>query len=249
MPDGGNNLADHLTALRKTVLLILLGTAVLCPFGYWASSYVIRFLVWWSFPENAPALHYFSPMEVFLVQLKLALVLALVAGYPWNIVQIWRFLKPALYPNERSAFRLWIAGISVLFFAGVVFCIGLILPLLMNFSASFANAQVRPVIGLAAFLDLAGWLMLAFGIMFQAPVIVLVAVRFGLISVESLRSKRPYVVVGILILSALLTPPDVVSQLMLAVPTWLLFEFGLLLAGRVGAKSDTTQNPGENQNA
>ena len=236
MPDDGNSLIGHLTALRKTLLRILVMTAVLCPLGYWAAPYVIRFLVRWCLPESAPVLHYFSPMEVFLVQLKLALVLALVAGYPWNIVQIWRFLKPALYRNEQGAFRIWAAGISVLFFSGAAFCIGLILPLLMKFSASFANAQVQPVIGLAAFLDLAGWLVLAFGIMFQAPVLVLIAVRFGIISADSLAAGRPYAVVGILILAALLTPPDIVSQLLLAVPTWLLFELGLLLARRAEKK-------------
>ena len=244
--DGGNSLIDHLTALRKTLLRILAVTALLCPAGYWAAPYVIRFLVRWSFPESASALHYFSPMEVFLVQLKLALVLALVAAYPWNIVQIWHFLKPALYRNEQGAFRMWAAGISLLFFSGAAFCVGLILPLLMKFSASFANAQVRPVIGLAAFLDLAGWLVLAFGIMFQAPVLVLIAVRFGIISAESLAAKRPYAVVGILILAALLTPPDIIGQLLLAVPTWLLFEFGLFLAKRAGEKySKSNETDGE----
>ena len=93
------------------------------------------------------------------------------------------------------------------------------------------------MLGLAAFLNLAGWLSLAFGLMFQVPVAVLLAVRFGFIGVESLRRRRPYVVIGILISAAVLTPPDVVSQLMLAVPTWLLFEIGLLLAARLGRKA------------
>ena len=94
------------------------------------------------------------------------------------------------------------------------------------------------MLGLAGFLNLAGWLMLAFGVMFQAPVAVLLMVRFGLLSTETLRKKRPYVMTVILIVAAILTPPDVVSQVMLAIPTWLLFELGLLLAKNMEKKTN-----------
>lgn len=115
---------------------------------------------------------------------------------------------------------------------GAGFCLGTILPLLMRFSAGFATPNLKPVIGLAGFLELSGWLLLSFGLMFQFPLAVILAVRFGAVRVETLRRGRPYVVVGILILAAILTPPDVVSQLLLAVPTWILFEIGLLIAAR-----------------
>ena len=128
---------------------------------------------------------------------------------------------------------LWIFFSSVLFAGGIAFCIGLILPMLMRFSGGFATPELQPVLGLANFLNLAGWLMLAFGVMFQSPIAVLLAVRFGVISAETIRRKRPYVMTGILIAAAILTPPDIVSQVMLAVPTWLLFELGLILAGKM----------------
>ena len=121
----------------------------------------------------------------------------------------------------------------MLFACGIAFCIGLILPVLMKFSGGFATPELQPVLGLANFLNLAGWLMLAFGVMFQSPIAVLLAVRFGVISAETIRRKRPYVMTGILIAAAILTPPDIVSQVMLAVPTWLLFELGLILAGKM----------------
>ena len=108
-----------------------------------------------------------------------------------------------------------------------------ILPLLMRFSQGFSSSELTPMLGLSGFLELSGWLTLAFGLMFQAPIVVLLAVRFGVVSADSLAKKRPYVITVILILAALLTPPDIVSQVMLAVPTWLLFETGLLLARRV----------------
>ena len=103
----------------------------------------------------------------------------------------------------------------------------------MRFAVGFSGENMTPMFGVANFISLSGWMMLAFGVMFQSPLAVMLAVRFGLISADSLARKRPYVVVGILILAALLTPPDVVSQLVLGVPTWLLFELGLLLARRM----------------
>lgn len=238
MNDSENTLIAHLDALRRTLLRCVTVTALLYPVGYLASPYVIDALVQWSFPESAGKLHYFAPMEVFWVQLKLALILALALAYPWNMLQLWRFLLPALYAGERRVLGWWIVFSSVLFFSGVAFCTGVILPMLMNFSGGFATPELQPILGLANFLNLAGWLMLAFGVMFQAPIAVLLAVRFDAISTESLKRKRPYVMTAILILAAILTPPDIVSQVALAIPTWLLFELGLFLAGQMKRKGE-----------
>ena len=221
--EGNETLIAHLEALRGCLLRIFAAAALLFPVCYFLTPYVIGFLTRWCCPPELGPLHYFTPMEVFFVRLKLALILALAASYPWNMLQVWHFLLPALYRKERQALGWWIITSSILFFGGIVFCAALILPMLMRFSGSFAEPGLRPVIGLAGFLGLAGWLMLAFGIMFQAPMAVLALVRFGLISADSLRRKRPYVIVAILVIAALLTPPDVVSQILLAAPTWLLF--------------------------
>ena len=167
------------------------------------------------------------------MRLKFALILALILAWPWNMRQLWNFLLPALYPRERKALAGWLLGSTLLFFGGAAFCIGLILPMLMKFSGGFATPELQPVLGLANFLSLAGWLILAFGVMFQTPAAVLLAVRFGLVSSGRLASLRPYLLTGILILAAILTPPDVLSQLLLALPTWLLFEIGLLAARRM----------------
>lgn len=234
-----DSLIYHLDALRTTLVRCLAVTAILYPFGYYASGPLIDFLIDWSFGDRGGQLHYFSLMEVMIMRLKLALVLALAAAYPWNIYQVWKFLLPALYDNERRAIKLWILFASVLFLAGVMFCLVVILPLIVNFSYSFASDKVKQMLGLANFLDLAGWMSLAFGVMFQAPIAVMLAVRFGLVSTADLRAKRPYIVVAILILAAILTPPDVVSQCILGAPTWLLFELGILLASRMEKKFET----------
>ncbi len=238
MSDSEQTIISHLEDLRKMLLRILFATGILYPFCYWLSPVVIRFLVAWSFPDGCGALYYFSPMEMFLIQLKLALILALIVAYPWNILQIWNFLKPALYPGEQRAFICWIAGSTILFLGGAFFCAKLILPLIMEFSRDFSSLEIQPMLGIGNFLGLAGWLMLAFGTMFQTPVLVLLAVRFGLVSYESLRNKRPYIMTAILILAALLTPPDIISQLLLAVPAWLLFELGLLLSKNMELKNN-----------
>ena len=242
MDKNENNLIAHLEALRAALLKIVVVTAVLYPAGYFASPYVIRWLTKWCFPAGGQ-LHYFAPMEVFWVQLKLALVLSLIVAYPWNLRQIWNFVLPALYSSERRALGWWLVFSTVLFLGGGAFCVGVILPLLMNFSQGFATPELTPMLGLSSFLELSGWLTLAFGLMFQAPIVVLLAVRFGVITADSLARKRPYVVTAILILAALLTPPDIVSQIMLALPTWLLFETGLLLARRVEKAAPPEEPP------
>ncbi len=231
-----SGLLAHLEALRRTLLYCMAVTAVLIPAGYFAAPYAIEYLVQWSMPENFGKMYYFAPMEVFLLHLKVALILALTAGYPLNILFLWRFLLPALYQNERRILPAWLLASTVLFAGGAVFCVGFILPMVMNFSLGFAGNNVAPMLGLANFVTLAGWMMLAFGIMFQSPLIVLLAVKLNFISTASLAAKRSYVIVIILILAAIFTPPDVVSQLLLAIPAWLLFEAGLLLAKHLEKK-------------
>jgi len=227
-----NTLLGHLEALRGVVLRCLAVTALLFPVGYVVSPLIITGLVRWCLPPALGGLHFFSPLEVFVVRLKLALLLALAAAYPWNLVQLWRFLVPALHEHERRFLRRWVAAASLLFFAGVIFSALLVLPLLMQFSIQFADEQLRPMLGLAQFLSLAGWMSLGFGVMFQTPVLTAAAVQLGLISCADLRRQRPMVMTVILIVAAILTPPDVVSQLLLAIPTWLLFELGLFWASR-----------------
>ena len=242
-PDG-NTLITHLEALRQALLRIVAATLILLPLTYWLSPYAVDWLTKWCFPEGGE-LYYFAPMEAFWVQIKLSLVFALVIAYPWNALQLWKFVLPALYPRERRALGGWITLSTLLFLGGAAFCVGAILPLLMRFSQSFQTPSLKPLFGLAGFLELAGWLTLAFALMFQTPIVVYMAVRMGFVSSASLAKKRPYVVVAILIVAALLTPPDVVSQVLLALPTWLLFETGLLLARRAERRRSAEVSTGE----
>ena len=146
-----DTLIEHIEALRRTLLWIIAITVVVYPVAYALSPYAIRLLVQWCFPPEMGKLHYFSPMEVFWVQLKLAFVLSLVIAYPWNVWQLWRFLLPALDKNERRAVGWGILFSTTLFLAGIAFCVWLILPLMMRFATGFASTELQPIIGLGSF--------------------------------------------------------------------------------------------------
>lgn len=240
MPDDASEpLVSHLEALRGALLRSLAGVALLVPAGCAVAPHAIRGLARLCLPPEAGPLHYFGPMEAFWTQLRLGVALAFAFSFPWCAWQLWRFLLPALRPGERAAVRRAAAFSTLLFALGAAFCLFAILPLVMRFGAGFASAELRPVIGLGAFAGLCGWLLVAFGVMFQAPVAAFFLVRFGVVSAAALVRARPYAVVAILAAAALLTPPDVVSQVLLALPTWLLFETGILFARR-GSSADAS---------
>lgn len=220
----------HLTELRKTLLSIILCIVILFPLGYYLAPYCIDFLIKWSFPQELSKLNFFSPMEVFIVNLKIGFIISFVVGFPYIMYKIWKFLLPALYEKERKFLKVAVFVSSFLFVCGVSVCIAFVLPLLIKFSMSFVSEYIQPILGINNFLSLAGWLMLVFGIMFQFPIVIYFLVKFGIVSVKTLTNKRPYVIIIILVTAAILTPPDVVSQLMLAIPTYILFELGIIFA-------------------
>lgn len=223
-------LVYHLSELRKTLLNIIVCLIILFPIGYLFAPYIIDFVVEWSFNYQNTQLNYFSPMEVFIVDLKVGFILSFTIGFPYTIYQIWKFILPALYDKEKKFLRTIVLCSSFLFVLGVVMCVAFVLPLIIKFSMSFATEQIKPILGISNFLGLSGWLMLAFGLMFQFPIATYFLVKFNIVSIDKLKQKRPYVVIILLLVAALLTPPDVISQLLLFVPTYLLFELGLVFA-------------------
>jgi sec-independent protein translocase protein TatC len=232
-PTANSTFLEHLEALRRTLLSCVASWVIALPVGFVLAPVAVSRLLDWCRSGAIARLHYFSPLDVFVVQMKTGAVLAAVLCYPYAVNRLWRFLVPALHAGERKVLSLWLVASSFLFLAGGVFCVLALLPLVMRFSATFASDQVAPMIGIGAFMSLAGTLILASGLLFQMPVWVCLAVRFGLVRIETLRASRPYALIVVLILAAVFTPPDVVSQLMLAVPTWLLYELGLLVAGKM----------------
>ena len=225
-----SSLITHLEALRRVMLRSLGALAIGIVPLFLVSPYVLDWFCKQIAMQSEITLHYFSPMEVFLLQLKISALLDCVLFSPYIAWNVWQFVLPALYDNEKKFIRSMVALTSFLFVAGVTFCLIVCFPLVVRFGMSFAGETLQPIFGVSNLVSLALWLSLAFGCMFQFPLVTYALIRGGIVDYKTVCNKRPYVVVAILVFAALLTPPDIISQLMLGLPTYLLFEMGLLAA-------------------
>jgi len=166
----------------------------------------------------------------FLVPMKVTLLAAFVISLPWVLYQLWAFVAPGLYAHEKRLIAPLVISSSVLFIVGVAFCYFLVFGKIFHFIYEFAPKSITVAPDIENYLDFVMTMCLAFGIAFEVPVVVVVLVRMNLITIDKLKSLRPYVIVGAFIVAAVVTPPDIMSQLFLAVPMCLLFEIGLLAA-------------------
>jgi sec-independent protein translocase protein TatC len=220
---------SHLIELRTRLIYALLGIlAVLLPslpfandiYSYLAQPLLIHM------PEGTSmvAIEVISP---FLTPFKLTLMLSLFIAIPWIFYQIWLFVSPGLYEREqRLALPLVTAGTG-LFYLGIAFAYYTVLPLIFQFITATAPEGVAVMTDITKYLDFVLTLFFAFGLAFQIPIATFLMVKAGATTPEKLAEKRPYVVVGTFVIGMLLTPPDIISQTLLAIPMWLLFEIGL----------------------
>jgi sec-independent protein translocase protein TatC len=170
----------------------------------------------------------------FFVPMKVTMMVAFLFSLPFVLYQAWAFVAPGLYAHEKKlAIPLLVASV-LLFFVGMGFAYFIVFPTVFTFINAFAPEGVAVMTDIDKYLSFVLTTFLAFGITFEVPVVVIVLVRVGLVSVEKLREIRPYVIVGAFIVGAIFTPPDVLSQFLLAVPMWLLYELGILLAQMIG---------------
>jgi len=176
----------------------------------------------------------------FLVPLKVTLMAAFLIALPYVLYQVWAFVAPGLYQHEKRL-ALPVIVSSVLFFAlGMCFAYFVVFPIAFGFFAGYTPAGVQMMTDIDKYLSFVLTMFIAFGITFEVPVVVVVLVRLGVVELKKLQSIRGYVIVGAFVVGAIFTPPDVLSQCMLAVPLWLLYEFGLLVARFVSvSKSET----------
>ena len=166
----------------------------------------------------------------FLVPMKVTLLIAFILALPWVFYQVWAFVAPGLYAHEKRLVLPLVISSSLLFIGGVAFCYFFVFGRVFHFIGNFAPNSIAVMPDIENYLDFVMSMCLAFGATFEVPVVVVILVRMGIVSVEKLRSIRPYAIVGAFVIAAIVTPPDVVSQLALAIPMWLLFELGLLAA-------------------
>ena len=232
------SLINHLEALRKTLLSCVIALALGVVPMFFCAPYTINWLINILLSSHSVTLNYFSPMEVFILQIKTAVFLDFLVCFPFICFKIWQFVLPALYDKERQFIKSIVISSGSLFILGALFCLFFILPLIIDFGLSFSNEHLQAVLGISNIISLSLWLSVVFGLMFQFPLIVYALISRGIITGEQIKQKRPYIIVGILIIAAILTPPDIISQLMLAIPTYLLFEGGLYLACKKYQKKD-----------
>ncbi|TFW10780.1 twin-arginine translocase subunit TatC [Massilia arenosa] len=166
----------------------------------------------------------------FLVPMKVTLAIAFVLSLPWVFYQIWAFVAPGLYAHEKRLVLPLVLSSSLLFIGGVAFCYFFVFGRVFHFIGDFAPTSIAVMPDIENYLDFVLSMCLAFGATFEVPVVVVILVRMGIVSVAKLKEIRPYAIVGAFVIAAIVTPPDVVSQLSLALPMCALFELGIIMA-------------------
>lgn len=179
----------------------------------------------------------------FFVPIKVAMMTAFLVSLPHTLYQVWAFVAPGLYAHEKKFMIPMIIASSLLFLFGMAFAYFLVFPVVFGFIVGTAPEGVAVMTDIGNYLDFVMTLFFAFGLAFEVPIAVVMAVRFGWVSIAALKDARGYVVVGAFVIGAIFTPPDIISQFMLAVPMWLLYELGIVVAAFTGKKPEPTILP------
>jgi len=239
----------HLVELRDRLMRSLIAMAVvlavLCLYpGPGAIYDILAAPLTRALPEGAKmvAIGVITP---FMVPLKVTAMVAFIISLPFILYQIWAFVAPGLYAHERRLGIPLIISSTVLFLTGMAFCYFFVFGQVFHFIASFAPKSITPAPDIEAYLSFVMTMFLAFGLAFEVPVALVVMVKLGVVSVAKLREWRSYFVVGAFIVAAVVTPPDVVSQLALAIPMCLLYELGILAGRLVSSPSPTVDEENE----
>jgi sec-independent protein translocase protein TatC len=226
-------LIAHLLELRSRLLKALLGIGlVFLPLALFFAQDLYA-LVAAPLLQLLPAGSSMIATDVaspFLAPIKLAAVAAFIIALPWVLFQIWAFVAPGLYRTEQRLVAPLLASSTALFYAGMAFAYFLVLPAVFAFTINFAPAGVAVMTDITKYLDFVLALFIVFGIVFETPVAIVLLVWSGFVTPASLAAKREYVFVGAFVVAAVLTPPDVVSQILMAIPTYLLYELGIVAA-------------------
>jgi sec-independent protein translocase protein TatC len=241
--DGEQSFLSHLVELRsrllKAVAAVMLLLVVLIPFANRLYGWLAKPLL-----DHLPAGGAMIATDVaspFFAPLKLAFFVAVFAAMPVILYQAWSFVSPGLYKHERRLAVPLLASSVLLFYIGCAFAYFLVLPAIFTFMTSVAPAGVAVMPDISRFLDFALILFLAFGFCFEVPVALVILVAIGAVTPDQLVKSRAYAIVGAFVIAAILTPPDVISQLLLAVPMCVLYEVGIVFA-RIVARRTTDTN-------
>ncbi|SMM97829.1 Twin-arginine translocation protein TatC [uncultured Candidatus Thioglobus sp.] len=223
---------QHLIELRnillRSVIAILVIFIGIFPFANEVYSFIAAPIInVLPTDSNIIAIGVISP---FLTPLKMALIIAVYGAMPYLLYQIWSFIAPALYQHERQMIIPLVISSTILFYAGLLFSFYIVFPVIFGFLVSIGPSIVDFTPDIQYYLDFVLKVSFAFGIAFEVPIATILIIMFNITTIEKLKKNRPYVVIGAFVLGMLLTPPDIISQTLIAIPMWLLFEAGLIFA-------------------
>jgi sec-independent protein translocase protein TatC len=229
---GSDTFISHLVELRNRIMKASAAVIVvfLCLMPWAGRIYdLLAHPMMVALPEGSKMIAT-GVITPFLIPVKVTLLVAFLLALPVVLYQAWAFVAPGLYEHEKKLIAPLVVSSSALFIAGVAFCYFFVFGVIFKFINEFAPKSIMVAPDIESYFSFVMTLFIAFGVTFEVPVVVIVLVRMGLVTVDKLKEFRPYVIVGAFVVAAVVTPPDIMSQLLLAVPLCLLFEVGLLVA-------------------
>ena len=221
------HLVELRSALLKSIIAIALFFTVLFPFSEDIYSFIAAPILAVIPGSNLIAIGVISP---FLTPLKMSLILAIYLALPYLLFKIWQFIAPALYKHEKKLVLPLVISSTVLFYAGLLFAFYIVFPVIFNFLSSVGPTSVEFAPDIQYYLNFILKVSFAFGVAFEVPVATILLIMFNVTTVSQLKKNRPYIIIGAFVIGMVLTPPDVISQILIAIPIWLLFEVGLMFA-------------------
>ncbi|MBA6338240.1 MULTISPECIES: twin-arginine translocase subunit TatC [unclassified Colwellia] len=242
-PASSYTLFDHLLELRSRLLNVVVGVLVVFLGLFYFANEIYEYVskpLMETLPEGGQMIAT-DVASSFFAPFKLTMVLSIFIAMPFILYQIWAFVAPGLYKNEKRLVIPLMFGSTLLFYGGIAFVYYVVFPIIFAFFTSVAPEGVNIATDITSYLDFVLKLFFAFGIVFEIPIVIILLCWTGFTDPDSLRAKRPYVVVGAFVVGMLLTPPDIISQTLLAVPMLLLFELGVFIASIYQKKNESEE--------
>lgn len=222
---------EHLEEFRRRLIICLIVFGLASAVSWFFTHAIIDFLILPLKARSEAELYFNEPHQAFFMHMQAACLAGFLISAPVLLTQAWLFIAPGLYQREKNALIPLISISTVLFFAGAAFAYFFVIPWGLGFLLSFQTENLKPLVGVAAYFSFVMGMTLAFGILFDFPVVIVGLAKFGLVRAQTFAKARRVIILIIFVLAAILTPsPDPISQLMLAIPLWILFEASLLVA-------------------
>lgn len=230
---------DHLEEFRWRILKSLVSVIVLAIASFYYSAELFDFIIQ---PMGDIPLHYTTITGKFYAHLKVSLIVGMLAALPIVFYQLWAFISPGLYKQEKAMALPLVSVATILFLAGAAFCYYLVLPMGIQFLTGFGNDNLEDVITISSYLSFSNLMIIAFGCGFELPVVAYVMARMGIVTAAGLARGRRYAIVAILGVGAIITPPDVFTQMLLAIPVYFLYEISIIVARLSSPKKTEEQS-------